>query len=368
MSRIEDSLPVIHMNEPEELEPFISQSKPCIIKGWVETWPAFTKWQDINYIVNKVGDAQVAIRDVERNEGTEWLGTTRYMPLGEYVSLWQKGVSGLYLASLPLKGALSALAADVVVPGHAAGQGKPGNLWIGQAGQVTPLHHDWSAGDPGMDGLHALLTGAKLFRLFDPLQARAFPRRRLWGRFHQALVDPDHPDYSLYPEYAHARYWEVLLQPGDLLYIPKLWWHHVTTLEPSVAVNFWFQHLESERLKLTRHWPHMEEYLIAVFHMEITDEKLLNVLRFLEVPEPIDVSWWRHERREMMLLAKFLRGLCGARHPATAGPAAAALEAALTERAREWIGRLPARPTTPPLPHNDPEPDPHFKPLPAVPH
>ena len=37
------------------------------------------------------------------------------------------------------------------------------------AGQVTPIHHDWSAGDPGMDGLHVVVLGRKLFKLFDPL-------------------------------------------------------------------------------------------------------------------------------------------------------------------------------------------------------
>ena len=56
------------------------------------------------------------------------------------------------------------------------------------------------------------------------------------------------------PEFfEHAQYIEVELQVGEMLFIPKLWWHHVRTLENSIAVNFWFQHLGSEQLKLTKY-------------------------------------------------------------------------------------------------------------------
>ena len=33
---------------------------------------------------------------------------------------------------------------------------------------------------------------------------------------------------------------EPLLKPGDVLFIPRGWWHHFETLEPSIAVNFFW--------------------------------------------------------------------------------------------------------------------------------
>ena len=57
---------------------------------------------------------------------------------------------------------------DVVVPPHPLEQKKSGNLWIGNAGQVTPVHYDYSTGDPGMDGIHGMILGTKIFRLFNP--------------------------------------------------------------------------------------------------------------------------------------------------------------------------------------------------------
>jgi hypothetical protein len=57
-----------------------------------------------------------------------------------------------------------------------------------------------------------------------------------------------------FPEFfENAKYIEVELKVGEMLFIPKLWWHHVRTLENSIAVNFWFQHLGSEKLKLTKY-------------------------------------------------------------------------------------------------------------------
>lgn len=33
--------------------------------------------------------------------------------------------------------------------------------------------------------------------------------------------------------------WGVL-RPGDVLYLPAGWWHHVRTLEMSITLNFWW--------------------------------------------------------------------------------------------------------------------------------
>lgn len=59
-----------------------------------------------------------------------------------------------YLASLPLGKYFTNLSEEILVPPHAKEQAKTGNLWIGNAGQITPVHYDYSTGDPGMDGIH----------------------------------------------------------------------------------------------------------------------------------------------------------------------------------------------------------------------
>jgi hypothetical protein len=39
---------------------------------------------------------------------------------------------------------------------------------------------------------------------------------------------------------AHARRLEVILEPGDVLYIPRWWWHKTTSLAAGTAINCWF--------------------------------------------------------------------------------------------------------------------------------
>ena len=56
-----------------------------------------------------------------------------------------------YLASLPMNKYFPMLCDDVIVPDVPKSQKKSGNLWIGNQGQITPIHYDYSTGDPGQN-------------------------------------------------------------------------------------------------------------------------------------------------------------------------------------------------------------------------
>jgi len=53
-------------------------------------------------------------------------------------------------------------------------------------------------------------------------------------------VDPLSPDYDKYPSYRFANELKVTLYPGDLFYLPSLWFHHVQQTKETIAVNFWY--------------------------------------------------------------------------------------------------------------------------------
>jgi hypothetical protein len=50
----------------------------------------------------------------------------------------------------------------------------------------------------------------------------------------------DDPDPTLHPLFPTATYQEVILSPGDMLYIPRLSWHYVRAVEPAVNVSMWW--------------------------------------------------------------------------------------------------------------------------------
>jgi hypothetical protein len=112
-------------------------------------------------------------------------------------------------------------------------------LWIGNAA-IVAAHHDPS------ENIACVVAGRRRFTLFPPDQvANLYP-----GPFELtpagpviSMVDFDAPDLDLYPRFADAMKSAIAveLEPGDALYIPYLWWHHVRALDRfNVLVNYWW--------------------------------------------------------------------------------------------------------------------------------
>ena len=100
-------------------------------------------------------------------------------------------------------------------------------IWIGPAGTLTPLHHDW------VNAAIAQVRGRKRFYLIPPWHAPRVGNRD--SRF--ADVDCEAPDLARFPRFADARVYTVTLEPGELLFLPVGWWHQVRALEPSIGVT-----------------------------------------------------------------------------------------------------------------------------------
>eukprot|EP01132_Coremiostelium_polycephalum_P008281 gene8281-10175_t len=284
-----NSIDKLYCPSRELIETYIIKSKPFIITGIVNTWSCSEKWRSNDYLLNKLGDKEIPVREIGYDVG-EWLGRTATIKFSNFWDDWRKNMElpqqlnspKYYLASLPINKYFKEIESDYIVPEIPREQNKSANLWIGSKGQITPLHHDWSTGDPGMDGFHAIISGKKLFKLYDPFtNGKYIKRKNEWGLFHHAkIVDVENPDYEKFPEFRNAMALDVVLEQGEMLFIPKLWWHYVKTLEPSISLNFWFQHMGSERLKCNRYWGHIQDYLESVYSMQIGEEKMASLLQY----------------------------------------------------------------------------------------
>ncbi|HEY6314162.1 MAG TPA: cupin-like domain-containing protein [Streptosporangiaceae bacterium] len=101
-------------------------------------------------------------------------------------------------------------------------------FWFGPAGTVTPLHHD------GCNILACQVAGRKNFRL---VPASQWPLTYTDARFFSG-IDAEKPDLSGRPGFDQATVLDVILEPGDVLFIPVGWSHQVRTLEPSMMISF----------------------------------------------------------------------------------------------------------------------------------
>ncbi|HZX28899.1 MAG TPA: cupin-like domain-containing protein [Telluria sp.] len=113
-------------------------------------------------------------------------------------------------------------------------------IWIGNR-VITPAHFDQS------HNIACVVSGRRRFTLFPPEQLDNLyigPLDFAPTPTPISLVDFHAPDFERFPKFRAALETArvVDLEPGDALYIPTLWWHHVESLGVfNVLVNYWWR-------------------------------------------------------------------------------------------------------------------------------
>lgn len=105
-------------------------------------------------------------------------------------------------------------------------------LWIAPRGTTSSLHHD---GD--YDNLNLQVSGRKLFLLIPPPSHAAL---HTYGSA-ESPINPFVPDLERFPGFNAAEPVEAILEPGEIILIPKYWWHCVYTVESAVNLSTHFR-------------------------------------------------------------------------------------------------------------------------------
>ena len=101
-------------------------------------------------------------------------------------------------------------------------------LWFGPGGTITPLHHDQT------NLIGAQIYGKKLWRIISPDQTPfVYNYQAVFSQ-----VDLENPDYNKYPLFKKVKIIEVILEPGEMIFIPIGWWHQVKSLNVSISLSF----------------------------------------------------------------------------------------------------------------------------------
>jgi hypothetical protein len=114
------------------------------------------------------------------------------------------------------------------------------SIWIGNRTCIA-AHFD------NTDNLACVVAGRRRFTMFPPEQIRNLyvgPLDLTPAGQPVSLVDIRNPDLERFPRYAEALEFAVVaeLEPGDAVYVPALWWHHVEALDEfNVLVNYWWR-------------------------------------------------------------------------------------------------------------------------------
>jgi Cupin-like domain len=240
----------------------LPDKRPAILRGLVGDWPAVRQGFDsaaalVQYLgrfdSGKSVDALLAPPEIDGqifyNDAMTGFNFVRNrLPLA---TVAQQVLRYAKFPNSPAVAAQSALVRDCL-PGFAdenrlniVDDNVLPRIWLGNR-ITTPTHVDeWN-------NIGCVVAGRRRFTLFPPEQISNLyigPLDFAPTGAPMSLVRLRDPDFDRYPKFrdAMAAAHVAELAPGDAIFIPALWWHHVESLEPfNVLVNYWWHELHGD--------------------------------------------------------------------------------------------------------------------------
>ena len=213
---------------------YYATNTPVIFTDLVPRWPAFTRWSAA-HLRDHYGAAEIEIqvgRASDPAPDLNYLQHRQLSTMAQYVDkvLAAGETNDLYLIANSrnlARPALRPLLADVELPADyfhpdRERQARSSALWFGPAGTVTALHHDTSS------ILLAQVVGRKRLHLYPPGDPTLLAHAS--GVYN--TLDPERPG----PELAGVPLLDLTLAPGEALFLPVGWWHHVRALDLSISL------------------------------------------------------------------------------------------------------------------------------------
>jgi hypothetical protein len=229
------------LGSDEFLDRYYAANRPVILTGEMSAWPALAKWTP-EYLKHAVGSKTIEFQgDRSKSDRFEIHKDAhrRQMPFDQFIDLVSQPGAGndAYLTaynSARNTQALSALHPDLGFPDKfldPAVEQPNGMMWIGPAGTLTSLHHDLT------NNLIAQVVGRKRLLVLPASEVG-----KLYNHLHvfSEISDLEDPALTLdqFPRLEHARFTEVTLMPGEMIFMPLAWWHQVRSIDFSVTITY----------------------------------------------------------------------------------------------------------------------------------
>jgi hypothetical protein len=214
--------------------------KPVIIKDLAKQWPAYTKW-NWAYFNQLVGHKKVGLYNNVKSDAYTPVNTAdAYKTFGEYLSMISAGPAAWRIFLFNIFDHAPQLVQDFAWP-EALFTGfvkKYPMLFVGGQGSITHMHFDIDMSHI----LHTQFQGKKRVLLF-PQQEQS----KLYRKPFEVLSMADFSyyydaqnskvDLEKFPALALANGYDVTMEPGDTLFMPAGYWHHMEYLESGFAMS-----------------------------------------------------------------------------------------------------------------------------------
>ncbi len=230
----------VGMGTAEFLEKYYAVGRPVILQEEMCDWPALALWNP-EYLKAKIGSALVEYQgeraanprfEMEKDQHRRTAPFDRFIDSitgdasnDSYLTAYNSDRNAQALA--PLAGDMGFL--DKFLSRIAGPlQGMP---WIGPPGTMTSLHHDLT------NNFIAQLVGRKRLMVLPAAEVgRLYNDTHVFSRI--ADLEASDVDLAAYPRLIGARLYDVVLEPGEILFMPLGWWHQVKALDFSVTFTY----------------------------------------------------------------------------------------------------------------------------------
>ena len=222
----------------EFMRRYVVGCRPVVLTGVAHDWPAMQRWspQDLKARFGHLDVEIQAERSANPRYEEDKLQHRRQVRLADFVDqVLAGGVTNDYYMTAnnealrrpefaPLLADIGSLP-PLCDPAQLA---QRSSFWFGPAGTNTPLHHDT------IMLFHTQVVGRKRWRFISPLQT---PKLYNYNNVFSP-IDVDHPDDQRYPDFRQAQMLEVVVEPGETVFLPLGWWHQVTSLDVSLSFSY----------------------------------------------------------------------------------------------------------------------------------
>ncbi|RMG86496.1 MAG: cupin-like domain-containing protein [Bacteroidetes bacterium] len=215
-------------------EKYMIPAKPVIIRHFYgKDAPLYKKWT-FDYFKKELGHLEVGVFDVEgeeRKDDRSYKSAHTTMKFGEYIDLILSGPTTRRLFLFNVFKHKKDLFNDFEFPDVADNVLKMLPFaFFGGKGSLTRIHRD-------MDNSNVFLTelqGRKRIVLFDPKYSTLLYRYPFGTH---TSVDINNPDYDRYPGLHYVEGIDCFIEPGDTIFMPAGWWHHIEYHAPGLGFS-----------------------------------------------------------------------------------------------------------------------------------
>ncbi len=210
---------------------YLLPMKPVVFTDLTADWPARQRWT-IQHFKNCYGHLRVpVVSDNYSKPGKGYMTPDQVLPFGEFLNILESGPNDLRIFLWNIFRAAPELRQDFQMPTIMDGfVDELPFMFFGSEGSRVALHYDIDMSHVFLNQIH----GRKRVVLFPHDQSRNLYQHPFTVA---SYVDLNRPDYVKYPALAQARGFEVMLQPGESLFMPSGYWHYIEYTDGGYSIS-----------------------------------------------------------------------------------------------------------------------------------